>query len=210
MLSKKELALVDIIQESFQTNNKYPSYRELMEKMGYKSKQSISLLVKQLIEKDVLTKSSSGGIRLKQFIDDTANESTVDVPLIGEISCGVPIFAEENIDTVLSISKKIAKRNDQYFLLRAIGDSMNQPICSKEAIDEGDLVLVSVQAAADNGDWVVALVNNEATIKEYHKKSDHVLLIPRSNNKKNKPIILTEDFRIQGVVRKVFKGMSFN
>lgn len=208
MLKKKEIALIDIIQNIFQKENRYPSYGELTDLMGYKSKQSISVLVKQLIEKDILTKSASGGIRLKKFLDDSANVETVDVPLIGEISCGIPIFAEENIETLLSISTKIAKPTNKYFLLRAIGDSMNKPKCSRDPINEGDLVLVSVQSAAENGDWVVALVNNEATIKEYHKKSDHVILMPRSNNPKNKPIILTEDFRIQGVVKTSFSGLG--
>lgn len=69
--------------------------------------------------------------------------------------------------------------------------------------------MVKLQNWANDGDWVVALVNNEATIKEFHKKSDHILLLPRSNKPEYKPMILNEEFKIQGIVKKVFNDFSF-
>ena len=83
-------------------------------------------------------------------------------------------------------------------MLRAFGDSMN-----KAGINDGDLVLVRQQQTAENGDKVVALIDDEATIKEFHHEGDMIILKPQSTNSKHRPIILTWDFKIQGVVEKV-------
>ena len=76
-----------------------------------------------------------------------------------------------------------------------MGDSMN-----KKGIQNGNLVLVRQQPDADNGQAVVALINDKATVKELHKAKNAIILKPRSTNPENKPIILTDDFQIQGVV----------
>ncbi|MEE9349620.1 MAG: transcriptional repressor LexA [Flavobacteriaceae bacterium] len=137
------------------------------------------------------TSTSGSSITLK-------NIETVLIPLVGMASCGLPIFAEENIEAQVPISIKLIKKGHRYFLLRAKGDSMNN-----SGINDGDLVLIRQQNQAINGDRVVALINDEATIKEYHHTGELVVLKPKSNNKKYQPIILTDDFRIQGVVESV-------
>jgi len=123
------------------------------------------------------------------------SESLFRIPVVGSVACGMPILAQENIESYVSISKDMIKANNQYFILYAEGDSMNEA-----GINNGDLVLIKQQQTAQNGDRVVALIDNEATIKEFHKKASHIILKPRSSNAKHQPIILTENFRIQGVV----------
>lgn len=209
MLTKKEASLLDIVGSEFQQTGEYPSFKNLMDKMGYKSKRSISILVDRLIEKGLLGKGKNGGIKLVKSFNDPYHEETEDVPLLGEIACGVPIFAEQNVEAVFSISTKFLTPGSKYFLLRADGHSMNSPIDGREPIHNKDLILVKLQNWANDGDWVVALVNNEATIKEFHKKSDHILLLPRSNKPEYKPMILNEEFKIQGIVKKVFNDLSF-
>jgi len=120
------------------------------------------------------------------------------VPVVGKVSCGMPIYAEENIATYISISKDIAKPNNTYFILYAEGDSMNEA-----GINNGDMVLIKQQASANDGDRVVALIDDEATIKVFHKRNNMIILKPKSSNKQHQPIILTSDFRIQGVVADV-------
>ena len=71
---------------------------------------------------------------------------------------------------------------------------------NNEGINDGDLVLIRQQQTANNGDLVVALIDDEATIKEFHQTGDAIILKPKSSNKKYVPIILTQDFIIQGVV----------
>ena len=127
--------------------------------------------------------------------DNVNNAETVDVPLVGSAACGLPILAEQNIETYIPVSVKLAKPSNKYFLLRAKGNSMNEA-----GISNGNLVLVKQQYRAENGDRVVALIDDEATIKEYYNKGDTIVLKPKSTEKKHQPIILTRDFKIQGIV----------
>ena len=104
-------------------------------------------------------------------------------------------MAEENIEGMISVSARLAPPTNRYFLLRAKGNSMNQ-----KGIDDGDLVLIKQQKVADNGDLVVALIDDRATIKEFQRKGSVILLIPRSDNPSHQPIIMASDFLIQGRV----------
>src|SRR5690606_10653064 len=102
-------------------NGKMPSIRELMRSMNYGSPRSASFLVDKLVEKEGLKKNDDGKIQLaKRNRNRLIN--TVDVPLVGAVSCGSPVLVEENIETYIPISTTIAKPNHTYFLLRADGD----------------------------------------------------------------------------------------
>jgi|DewCreStandDraft_4_1066084.scaffolds.fasta_scaffold01070_46 repressor LexA len=127
--------------------------------------------------------------------ENTGNEQTINVPVVGKVSCGNPILANENIETTIPVSTKLARPPYNYFLLKAKGDSMNLA-----GINDGDLVLIRQQKTAQNKDIVVALIDDEATIKEYNIVDDKVILKPLSTNPIHKPIILTRDFIIQGIV----------
>ncbi|SFC31828.1 SOS-response transcriptional repressor, LexA [Algibacter lectus] len=131
---------------------------------------------------------------------ESNSSDTVEIPLIGSVACGLPIYAEENIEAKISISKTLVKNVSDYFLLRASGDSMN-----KKGITSGDLLLIKQQQVANHGDLVVALIDDDATVKEFIDNGDTIVLKPHSTNSKHQPIILTTDFRIQGIVEKVIK-----
>ena len=195
-VSNKELEAVREIRNSLMHVGRIPSMRELMSSLGYKSPRSASLIVDKLIKKGVLRRKNDGNLQfLKSLGDDTARAQTVDVPLVGMVSCGAPILAEENIQAQIPVSIKLAKPPHRYFLLKAEGDSMDQ-----KGIDDGDLVLVRQQTTAKAGDTVVALIDDEATIKEFCIGRETYVLKPRSKNKTHQPIVLTKDFQIQGVV----------
>jgi repressor LexA len=142
--------------------------------------------------KDLLVSS------MAQEDENNTTLEIIKVPLLGDVACGIPILAEENIKAEIPISAKLLNSNQQYFILRASGTSMNLA-----GIQDGDLVLIKQQPTAENGDKVVALIDDDATIKEYHHQGDMIVLIPKSNDNKHQPIILTEDFKIQGVVERV-------
>ena len=195
-VTNKELEAIREIRNSLMHVGRIPSMRELMSSLGYRSPRSASLIVDKLIKKGVLRRKEDGRLQLiKSLGDDTTRAQTVDVPLVGMVSCGVPILAEENVQAKIPVSTKLAKPPHRYFLLKAKGDSMNQ-----KGIDNGDLVLVRQQTTAQNGDMVVALIDDEATIKEFHVAGETVVLKPRSKNKRHQPIVLTKDFQIQGLV----------
>lgn len=173
-----------------------PSVRDLASALGYKSPRSASLVLERLMANGYLARRSDGRLQLlRTLADDDAHARTVEVPLVGCAPCGTPILAEENVEAMISVSTRLARPPHRYFLLRAIGDSMNEV-----GIEDGALVLVRQQQAADNGDLVVALIDDEATIKEFCHTDRTVALRPRSTNPVHKPIILTRDFLVQGVV----------
>lgn len=167
-----------------------------MEALDYKSPKSAQDILEQLEKKGVIRKNELGNYRLvKEPNFGTVNAQTVNVPLVGSVTCGKPVLAEENIEGFIPVSTAIAKPGVEYFLLHAHGDSMD-----KAGIDDGEMVLVRKQSVADDGDRVVALIDNEATIKEFRRSKGLVVLMPRSTNQENTPIILTDDFQVQGVV----------
>lgn len=127
-----------------------------------------------------------------------AKGEMVSVPILGTASCGKPILAIEDKEGEVPISAKLLKKGEHYFILRASGTSMN-----KANINDGDLVLIRQQQTSETGQNVVALIDDEATIKEFHRRDDLVILKPNSTDKTHPPIILTEDFKIQGVVERV-------
>ena len=196
ILTIKEMEALRQIRNWIMHKGYTPSVRELMVALGYKSPRSAALIIAHLICKGFLQRKSNGGfIVVRDTADDDSRAHTVDIPLVGMVSCGLPLLAEENTEAMISVSTKMAYPPYKYFLLRAYGDSMN-----KKGINDGDMVLVRQQQTAKNGDIVVALIDNEATIKEISISDNAIVLQPRSTNKENKPIVLTRDFSVQGIV----------
>lgn len=195
-LSDKEIEAIRHIRNSLMHVGRTPSVRELMASLGYRSPRSAALIIKRLIDKEILRPKPNGTFQLiKNLEDDITRAQTVDVPLVGTVACGTPILAEENIEAMIPVSTKLASPPHRYFLLKAEGDSMNE-----NGINDGNLILVRQQITAENGDVVAALIDDEATIKEFHISGETIVLKPRSTNPEHKPILLTRDFQIQGVV----------
>lgn len=136
---------------------------------------------------------------------------TVAIPLVGEAPAGPLMVAEENREGWVRVPKEFMRpRNAQFFLLRVRGDSMNRAEVDGARIEDGDLVVVRQQAHAESGDIIVALVDGEVTIKRLRKGEGYYLLNPESTKREYEPIVLQNEFRIQGVVRKVLKkGSTF-
>ena len=131
---------------------------------------------------------------------NTVASDTVNITLIGAVACGLPVFAEEHIEAHIAIATELVKTPSDYFLLRASGDSMNT-----KGIDSGDLLLIKRQYTAETGAIVLALLDDEATVKEFRHNGSTIVLKPHSTNVKHQPIILTTDFKVQGVVAHVIK-----
>ncbi|PIV90776.1 repressor LexA [Candidatus Gracilibacteria bacterium CG17_big_fil_post_rev_8_21_14_2_50_48_13] len=181
-----------------------PSLRDLQKTMGYQSPRSAFLLVNTLLEEGLIEKDDEGNYKIVIPVEDSQEVAeTISVPVLGSIACGNPIFAEENVVDSYPVSKRLLTGNHSYFFLRAEGDSMNQ-----KGIESGDLVLVRQQNYAQSGDIVVALIDENATLKEYQQNTGAIMLIPHSDNPEHKPIFVEEGFLVQGVVVQVFKNIS--
>lgn len=192
-LSDKDKKAFALIRNKIIHYGESPTLREINEVTGGKSPRSASLVIDRLVESGLIKKNGRNIILANTYNESSV--STIDIPLVGAVACGTPIFAEENIQTYISISTRMVKKGSTYFLLRASGDSMDEA-----GINSGDLLLIRQQDSAENGDKVVALINDEATVKVFEKTRDAVILRPKSKNKNHKPIILTDNCMIQGVV----------
>ena len=192
----KDIKGLQFIRSFVQYRGRTPSLREIAEHLSYKSPRSAALLVGRLVKQGYLNRSPMGNLRLiKDPRQGPGTGELVELPLVGSVPCGLPMLAEENTEAWIAVSQQLAKPGAQYFLLRAEGNSMDQ-----RGIHDGDLLLVRQQPVADNGDRVVALLGNEATVKEFRREAGKILLLPRSSNPKHKPIVMETDFMIQGVV----------
>ena len=196
ILTTKESEALKEIRDSIMRRGKAPSVRELMSALGYRSPRSASVLIERLIEKGMLRKRKDSSLQLLHEPGRTsAHAQTVNIPLVGYVTCGAPILADENIEAYIPISTRLARPPHRYFLLKATGDSMNEA-----GIQDQDLVLIRQQETANNGDVIVALIDSEATVKEFQHSHNMIVLKPRSTNKTHQPIILTDEFQIQGLV----------
>lgn len=201
-LSPKDIAVLRLIRNAIVHTGKSPSIRELQATMGYKSPRSITVILKRLMDKEILQRKDRRGLTiLNEPEAHTFNASTIDVPIVGSAACGIPLLAEEYIEAKIPVSITLAKPPHRYFLLHANGDSMN-----RAGIENGDLVLVRQQESANNGNIVVALIDSEVTIKRFKQLKNAIILEPSSTNPKHVPIILQRDFFIQGVVVATFSS----
>jgi len=201
-LSNKETELIRQIRNSLMKGHS-PSTRELMVLLGYKSPRSTAELIKKLVARGYLRRNQDGSLQIiENFSEDESRARTVEIPLVGFVACGSPILAQENVEQTIPVSTKIASPPYRYYLLRAKGDSMDLA-----GISDGDIVLVRQQTSAKNKDVVVALIDDEATIKEYNVSENMVVLKPKSTNPDHRPIILTRDFLIQGIVITTIPGL---
>lgn len=202
-LDNREFKGLFFIRDSIVYRGKSPSLRAIAEHLGFASPRSVSLLLERLEEKGYIKRTLGGNIVILRGLDGRINtERTVELPLVGNVACGLPLLAEENVEAMMPVSQKIARPGANYFILRADGDSMNK------VIKDGNLAVVRQQPVAENGELVVALIDDKATLKEFHKTKDHIILRPKSTKKEFKDIILGSDFFIQGVVVSIINNQE--
>lgn len=192
-LNEKDKKAFAFIRNQIIHRGESPSLRELNEVTGGKSPRSASLVFERLVNAGLLSKIGNKFELCGNLAQFSIN--TIKVPLLGNVACGQPLLATSNIQAQISVSTALAKKGSEYFFLRAKGDSMNLA-----GINSGDLLLVRQQATADNNQKIVALIDDEATVKIFEKHGSVVVLRPKSKNKIHKPIILTDNCIIQGVV----------
>ncbi len=197
-LSDKDKKAFILIRNKVIHSGESPTLREINEVTGGKSPRSASLIAERLINAGLVRKSGRKLTLVDFGMPSETSVSTVRIPLVGSVACGAPMLAEENIDAYIPVSTALAKRGSNYFLLRASGDSMD-----KADIHDKDILLIRQQDTAKNGDRVVALIDDEATVKVFEKTAHAVILRPQSKNPKHVPIILTNNCKIQGVVMAV-------
>ena len=210
ILNKRERAILDYIEKQAKINGYPPSVREIGKAVGLRSTATVHGYLEKLEQKGYIKKESQKGRTLKLLkgisgkkpVDTTkdfySNREMVDVPVIGKITAGAPILAVENITDTFPIPIDFVG-NCESFMLTVRGESMIEA-----GILDGDYILVKKQNTANNGERVVALIEDEATVKTFYKEKDHIRLQPE--NSTMDPIIVP-DCKILGKVGGVFRKM---
>ena len=175
-ISKKQQEILDYMKNEILNRGFPPSVREICEAVNLKSTSSVHSHLEAL-EKNGYIRRDATKPRAIEIIDDNFNlvrREVVNVPLVGTVAAGQPILAVENIDAYFPIPAEYMP-NEQSFMLTVKGDSM-----INAGIFDGDQVLVKQQATAENGDMVVALIDDSATVKTFYKENIRRYL--RDNN----------------------------
>jgi repressor LexA len=213
-LSARAQLILDYLKKTISEKGYPPSIREICSAVGLKSTSSVHSYLEALESKGYIIKDSHSSRSIK-IVDDGSSESKaatsdniisdkfssdsmVMVPVIGTVAAGTPILATEHIETYYPVPvDKLS--NSQTFFLRVKGDSMvNVGIMDK------DLVLVEQKNTADNGDIVVALIDDSATVKTFYREANHIRLQPENDSME--PIIVKDNVVILG---KVIGDMRF-
>ena len=181
-----------------------PTIREIGDKFEIASTNGVRYHLSALEKAGYITrkKSISRGIELREFPGVRLSGAMGEIPLLGGVAAGTPILAVENVDELISVDRMFIK-GDRTFALRLEGDSMKG-----EGMLDGDIIIVNSQNVAQSGDIIVALFNDEATVKRYVIGKDRVVLRPA--NEDYEDIEVDEDgenFRIIGRVMGVMRKL---
>lgn len=209
-LNKREKAILTFIEKQLTIFGYPPSVREIGKAVGLSSTATVHSYLSRLEEKGYIRKESQKGrtLRLIKGTGSSKKENEpkefysgkemVEVPVIGKITAGAPILAVENITDTFPIPIDFVG-NSESFMLTVRGESMIEA-----GILDGDYILVKKQESATNGEIVVALIEDEATVKTFYKEEGHIRLQPE--NSTMDPIIVP-DCKILGKVAGVFRKM---
>lgn len=178
-LTKSQQKVYDYITECAQ-QQRVPSVREICAATGLKSTSTVHLHLKTLEERGFIERERG----YNRCIKVSGMDHSTSVPVMGRVTAGVPILAVEDIEMYIPVSDSL-KRGRELFALRVMGESM-----INAGILDGDIVIVHRTPVANNGDIVVAMIEDEATVKRFYKEDGHFRLQPE--NDAFEPIIADE------------------
>ena len=200
-ITEKQKEILEYIKETILKKGYPPAVREICEAVNLKSTSSVHSHLETLEKNGYIRRDPTKPRTIEILDDDFAltRREMVNVPLIGTVAAGVPILAQENIENYMPFPAEMLPNKD-IFMLRVKGESMIEA-----GILNGDQVLVSSQSTAENGEMVVALVEDSATVKTFYKEDGHYRLQPQ--NSSMEPIIV-DDVQILGKVIGLFRIMN--
>jgi repressor LexA len=199
-ISRRQQQILDYIKTETEAQGYPPSVREIGHAVGLKSTSTVHGHLSQLERKGYIRRDSSKprAIEVLPAAGVLPRTASVAVPLVGRVTAGLPVLAVENIEDYFPLPKDFGEQGT-LFMLRVAGDSMIEA-----GILDGDYVIVRQQENADNGEIVVALLEDEATVKRFFKEKDKLRLQPE--NRFMDPIIVEDASilgKVIGVVRRI-------
>lgn len=196
-LTKRQKEILDYVSEYIQKNGYSPYYEEIGEKFGLSALSTVHEHITELVDKGYLEKDErkERGLYLPK-----KRKQYLEIPLVGQIACGQPIEAIEEKEEVIKVAREQSLRGNLY-ALRAKGDSM-----IGDGIFDGDIIIAKKQESAENGDTVVAILDdNQVTLKKYYLENDKIKLQPANPEYK---AIYRKEVEIRGVVVKIIRNLK--
>ena len=204
MLTKKQSKLYNFLKDKIKKTNVSPSFEEMKIAMGLKSKSGIQRLINGLIERGFIEKKDNKKRAINivnNSVSKKNNDLVINLPLLGSIAAGNPIEAIENSDENIQIPLHLISANKKNYVLKVEGDSM-----VNKGIVDGDKAIIEYCNDAENGDIVVALINdNEVTLKKLKKDKDKIYLIPANDNYKIQSF-KSDEIKIQGKLKGIIRS----
>ena len=203
MLTKQQNKLFNFLKIKIQKTNISPSFEEMKIAMGLKSKSGIQRLIDGLVERGFIEKKDNKkrSINIVKNVVSKKNNDLINLPLLGNIAAGNPIEAIENTDEKIQIPINLISVNKKNYVLKVDGDSM-----INKGIVDGDKAIIEYCNDAENGDIVVALINNnEVTLKKLKKDKDKIYLIPANDNYKIQSFS-SDEIKIQGKLKGIIRS----
>jgi repressor LexA len=193
-LTDRQRKILQIIADSVEQNGYPPTYQQLCDMLNIHSKNAIKKHIDALVRKGYLQKDSSArGLRIIAPDYKPRGQSDSNIPLLGRVAAGTPVFAEENIERYIPVPRNLIQSEGRYYALKVRGDSM-----INAGIFDNDLVLVRAINTALNNDIVVALVNGDVTVKRLIRDGEQVYL--KAENPAYADIYPQDSWSIQGKV----------
>ena len=192
------IEIEEFIKNYYEKNGISPSMREISQKIGI-SCATVQRYLSTMREEGKINYSGHRSIVSNGLVHDIGG--ILKVPVLGRVSCGMPKYAEENIEEYINLPTSIFG-NGNFYILYASGDSMIEA-----GINDGDMVLIRVQNTAEVGDIVVALIDDEVTLKRYYPDRVHKQIRLHPENRTMTDIIVP-DCIIQGVAVKLIKDLN--
>lgn len=206
-LTSKQKQVLEMIKNYLQEYDMAPSLPELQSELEIKTKRGVVKHLLALERKGYIYRN--GKPRGIQLTDPNYSQNTYGIPILGYANAGRPlVFAEEDIVGTIHVDKNLVKTDKNTFALIVKGDSMNMKRIDRVPIADGNFAIVRKGAEYKNGDPVLAVVNNGATIKSFKKSANSIILYPESTNPVHTPIYIREgnDAFINGKVIAVLEN----
>lgn len=185
-LSQKERLIFEYISDCLEKNGYAPTVRDICSALGIKSTSSVHDYLRRLETKGYIKKSSgkSRALSIESGVG-MEPEKMKKIPILGRVAAGIPILAVENYDGYVDFPASMARGKSNLFALRVIGESMIEA-----GIFDGDIVIVESRRFAEDGDIIVAMIDNEATVKRFYRDNGRIRLQPA--NRTMQPIYSRE------------------
>jgi len=190
-LTNRQKEVLDLVNKYIKAEGISPTLSEMMEELNISTKKGVAFHLDALEKKGYLTRTGgSRGI----IISDHSMPGFIRVPLLGFANAGTPlVLAEEDYSGELTVEESLLGGNKKVFGLEIKGDSMDRKVLNGISLQNGNYALVAKDTNISNGDVVLAVINNAATIKTFKKEGNTVVLYPESSNPVHTPIYMQAD-----------------